>query len=94
MISACRFDVKLVENQGNSGIQFRSEALPDGEMRGYQADIGVGWWGKLYEENRRGLLSEEVGRKAREARAIGTTTRSRPSEIAFAPGSTAIRAST
>jgi putative membrane-bound dehydrogenase-like protein len=54
-------DVKLVANRGNSGVQFRSEALPDGEMRGYQADIGPGWWGKLYEENRRGLLWKESG---------------------------------
>jgi len=55
------FDVKLVGNQGNSGVQFRSEALPEGEVRGYQADIGVGWWGKLYEENRRGLLWKQSG---------------------------------
>lgn len=54
-------DVKLVDNHGNSGIQFRSEALPEGEMRGYQADIGAGWWGKLYEENRRGLLWKDSG---------------------------------
>ena len=54
-------DVKLVGNRGNSGIQFRSEDLPDGEMRGYQADIGAGWWGKLYEENRRGLLTKDSG---------------------------------
>ncbi len=54
-------DVKLIGNQGNSGVQFRSEGLPDGEMRGYQADIGAGWWGKLYEENRRGLLSDKSG---------------------------------
>lgn len=53
--------VKLVDDQGNSGIQFRSEALPDGEMRGYQADVGPGWWGKLYEENGRGLLSDRSG---------------------------------
>jgi len=55
------FDVKLVDNKGNSGVQFHSEALPEGEVRGYQADIGVGWWGKLYEENRRGLLWKESG---------------------------------
>ncbi|HEY2840290.1 MAG TPA: PVC-type heme-binding CxxCH protein [Pirellulales bacterium] len=55
------FDVKLVGNQGNSGVQFHSEALPEGEVRGYQADIGEGWWGKLYEENRRGLLWKESG---------------------------------
>jgi len=50
------FEIKLVDNEGNSGVQFRSEALPDGEMRGYQADVGPGWWGKLYEEHGRELL--------------------------------------
>jgi len=50
-----------VPNSGNSGVQFRSEALPDGEMRGYQADIGAGWWGKLYEESARGILSAKSG---------------------------------
>ena len=55
--------VKLVPNAGNSGIQFRSEPLPDGEMRGPQADIGAGWWGKLYEESGRGLLAKEGGEK-------------------------------
>ncbi len=53
--------VKLVPNAGNSGIQFRSEALPDGEMKGCQADVGVGWWGKLYEERGRGLLWKDSG---------------------------------
>ncbi len=53
--------VKLVKNEGNSGIQFRSEALPNGEMKGDQADVGAGWWGKLYEENGRGLLWKESG---------------------------------
>ena len=55
------FEVKLVGDEGNSGVQFRSQALPDGEARGYQADIGPGWWGKLYEENGRALLSEKSG---------------------------------
>ncbi len=54
-------EVKLIDNRGNSGIQFRSQALDDGEMKGYQADIGVGWWGKLYEERLRGLLSKKPG---------------------------------
>ena len=53
--------VKLVADAGNSGVQFRSEPLPEGEMRGYQADIGPGWWGKLYEENGRGLLWDRSG---------------------------------
>jgi hypothetical protein len=55
--------VKLTPNKENSGIQFRSEALADGEMRGPQADIGAGWWGKLYEENGRGLLWDKSGEK-------------------------------
>lgn len=65
-------EVKLVENKGNSGIQFRSEVLPHKveasaspgpgpEMKGYQADIGAGWWGKLYEENGRALLWKDSG---------------------------------
>ena len=54
-------DVKLVKNEGNSGIQFRSEPLHDGEMKGDQADVGPGWWGKLYEENGRGLLWDKSG---------------------------------
>ncbi len=53
--------VKLVADAGNSGIQFRSEALPGGEVKGYQADVGPGWWGKLYEENGRGLLWDRSG---------------------------------
>jgi hypothetical protein len=53
--------VKLVPNGANSGIQFRSEPLAEGEMRGPQADIGAGWWGKLYEENGRGLLWDKSG---------------------------------
>src|SRR5206468_7827089 len=47
--------MKLTPNRENSGVQFRSEALPDGEMKGPQADAGQGWWGKLYEESGRGI---------------------------------------
>ena len=49
-------EVKLAPNKENSGIQFRSEVLPNGHVKGYQADIGAGWWGKLYEEEGRALL--------------------------------------
>jgi putative heme-binding domain-containing protein len=55
--------VKLVPNKENSGVQFRSEALPDGEMKGPQADVGLGWWGQLYEESARGVLSKGSGEK-------------------------------
>lgn len=54
-------EVKLAPNAGNSGIQFRSSAEPNGEVKGYQADVGVGWWGKLYEEHGRALLWKDSG---------------------------------
>jgi hypothetical protein len=54
-------DVRLEGNQGNSGIQVRSIREANGLMRGYQADIGLGWWGKLYEEHGRGLLESKSG---------------------------------
>ncbi len=54
-------DVKLMPNEANSGIQFRSQPLEGGEIAGYQADVGAGWWGKLYEENGRALLWTESG---------------------------------
>lgn len=55
--------VKLTPNEANSGIQFRSVPIEGGEMRGPQADVGKGWWGKLYEESGRGLLVKEGGEK-------------------------------
>ncbi len=54
-------EVKLVGNEGNSGVQFRSVARNDGSVEGYQADIGQGWWGKLYEEHGRALLWDKSG---------------------------------
>ena len=47
--------VRLLPDTANSGIQVRSQRV-EGGMRGWQADIGQGWWGKLYEEHGRGLL--------------------------------------
>ncbi len=44
---------KLADGQGNSGVQFRSIRIPGHEMSGYQADIGEGYWGALYDESRR-----------------------------------------
>jgi hypothetical protein len=40
----------------NSGIQYRSNVKKNGEVVGYQADIGNGYWGDLYDEHRRGTL--------------------------------------
>lgn len=39
----------------NSGIQYRS-FIEGGNMVGYQADIGRGFWGDIYDEHRRALL--------------------------------------
>ena len=41
----------------NAGVQFRSQRIPgDHEVIGYQADMGDGWWGALYDESRRNRL--------------------------------------
>jgi hypothetical protein len=40
----------------NSGIQYRS-LIQDGKMVGYQADIGNGYWGDIYDEHRRAKLA-------------------------------------
>jgi hypothetical protein len=52
-----KLKVKLVGTEGfvNAGVQVRSVRVndPPNEMRGYQADIGEGWWGALYDESRR-----------------------------------------
>jgi hypothetical protein len=39
----------------NGGVQLRSQRLTDPayEMTGYQADLGNGYWGSLYDESRR-----------------------------------------
>ncbi len=51
---------KLVGTEGfvNAGVQIRSVRTedPPNEMRGYQADIGEGWWGALYDESRRNTV--------------------------------------
>ncbi len=50
-----RLKVKLVGgDQANAGVQFRTRRIPnDHEVSGYQADMGKGWWGALYDESRR-----------------------------------------
>jgi hypothetical protein len=47
-------DIKLIGF--NSGIQFRSFVDENSFMHGYQADIGDGCWGSLYEERIRGVV--------------------------------------
>jgi hypothetical protein len=50
-----RLKFKLLGGSGaNAGVQIRSERIPNHhEMIGYQADMGDGWWGALYDESRR-----------------------------------------
>lgn len=50
-----RAKVKLVGTNGfvNGGVQIRSSLVPPNEMKGYQCDVGEGWWGALYDESRR-----------------------------------------
>ncbi len=51
-----RLKVKLQGTEGfvNSGVQIRSQRVPNHhEMIGYQADVGEGWWGCIYDESRR-----------------------------------------
>ena len=50
-----RLQVKLLGgDRANAGIQFRTRRIPNHhEVSGYQADMGVGWWGALYDESRR-----------------------------------------
>jgi hypothetical protein len=49
-----RLKFKVVGEGVNAGIQFRSRRIPNHhEMIGYQADLGEGYWGALYDESRR-----------------------------------------
>jgi hypothetical protein len=48
----------ILPKGGNSGIQYRSVVKDPKKwvVGGYQADIGAGWFGALYEEQGRGVL--------------------------------------
>lgn len=49
-----KFQIKLKDNVGNSGVQFRSVRMRGSmEMIGYQADVGEQYWASLYDESRR-----------------------------------------
>jgi hypothetical protein len=52
-----QFKIEGTEGFVNSGVQIRSERIPNHhEMIGYQADIGEGWYGALYDESRRNTI--------------------------------------
>ena len=49
-----RLEFRMKNGAGNSGVQFRSRRLPGSHaVEGYQADLGKGYWGCLYDEHRR-----------------------------------------
>jgi len=53
-----RLKFKVLGDSVNAGIQIRSHRVPkSNEMIGYQADLGKGIWGKLYDERRHKLLT-------------------------------------
>jgi hypothetical protein len=59
-----RLEVKLLGEQANAGIQFRTRRLPDHyEVSGYQADMGQQYWGCLYDESRRNKILAGVTRE-------------------------------
>src|SRR5215207_7188500 len=54
------------KKHANAGVQFRTKRIPkDHEVIGYQADIGQGYWGALYDESRRNKIL--AGPKAADA---------------------------
>lgn len=65
-----RLKVKLLGGDGaNAGIQFRTKRIPNHhEVSGFQADMGQGWWGALYDESRRNkMLAKPDPAKVKEA---------------------------
>jgi hypothetical protein len=49
-----RLKFKLLGEKANAGVQIRTRRIPNHhEVIGYQADMGDGWWGALYDESRR-----------------------------------------
>jgi hypothetical protein len=61
-----RLRVKLLGGDAaNAGVQFRTKRIPqDHEVSGYQADMGTGWWGALYDESRRKKVLKDPDQNA------------------------------
>lgn len=61
-----RLSFKLLgdRDKANAGVQFRTKRVPKHhEVSGYQADIGQGYWGALYDESRRNRVLAGPDRK-------------------------------
>jgi HEAT repeat protein len=49
-----RLQFKVIGDTANAGVQFRTTVIPgSNEVSGFQADLGPGHWGTLYDESRR-----------------------------------------
>jgi hypothetical protein len=71
-----KLEYKLTGTEGfiNSGVQIRSRRIdkPANEMKGYQADIGVGWTGSLYDESRRNkVMAKADGELVKKTEKLG-----------------------
>jgi hypothetical protein len=54
-----RLKFKILGKGANAGVQVRSKRIPNHhEVVGYQADLADGYWGCLYDESRRGILTK------------------------------------
>jgi hypothetical protein len=59
-----RLEFKLLGDGANAGVQFRTKRIPNHhEVIGYQADMGDGWWGSLYDESRRNKILAKADEK-------------------------------
>ncbi|MEX2402138.1 MAG: DUF1080 domain-containing protein [Rhodothermales bacterium] len=55
-----RLEFMLLGEGANAGVQYHTERIPENhEVIGYQADMGDGWWGAIYDEMRRRTLLAE-----------------------------------
>lgn len=64
-----RFQVRMRDGQGNSGVQIRSTVIDPKsfDLRGPQCDIGAGYWGDLYGEHMGGLMQKAPQDKVQSA---------------------------
>lgn len=54
---------RFASDNTNSGVQIRSERHGKDGMMGYQADLGNGYWGSLYDEERRNKILAQMDQK-------------------------------
>jgi putative membrane-bound dehydrogenase-like protein len=54
------FQVKLVPKSGKAGVHYHSSLTQDGDIKGPQASLGAGWWGKLYDVGGRKVIWDKA----------------------------------